>query len=92
MSFRSSIHAYSQQFKNQLSLPAFAAPMFLASGPELVIENCKAGVIGSFPSLNQRDAAGFEEWLIKIKAALATYVKETGKAAEPARERSECIG
>lgn len=72
-----------KQFESKLSLPAIAAPMFLASGPELVIETCKAGVIGSFPSLNQRDAAGFEEWLITIQNALAAFEKETGKKAAP---------
>lgn len=72
-----------KQFDNKLSLPAIAAPMFLASGPDMVIETCKAGVIGSFPSLNQRTAAGFEEWLITIQSALAQHEKDTGKKAAP---------
>ncbi len=75
--------AIPSQFDNQLSLPAIAAPMFLASGPELVIETCKAGVIGSFPSLNQREASGFEAWLVEIKEALAAFEKESGKKAAP---------
>lgn len=53
-----------------LKLPVIAAPMFLVSGPELVIEACKAGVIGTFPALNHRTTEGYAEWLQQIKAAL----------------------
>ena len=53
-----------------LSFPAIAAPMFLVSGPQLVIETCKNGMIGTFPALNQRSSEGFEDWLNQIKAAL----------------------
>lgn len=53
-----------------LKLPVIAAPMFLVSGPELVIASCKAGVIGTFPALNQRTTEGYSEWLDEIKAAL----------------------
>ena len=45
--------------------------MFLASGPELVINTCKAGVVGTFPALNQRSSEGFENWLQQIEAGLA---------------------
>jgi nitronate monooxygenase len=69
--------------KNRLQIPAVAAPMFLASGPELVIETCKAGMVGSFPALNQRTSAGFEEWLNIINSALAAFEKDTGKQAAP---------
>lgn len=72
-----------KSFNNSLSLPCIAAPMFLISGPQLVIETCKAGVIGTFPALNQRTSEGFEEWLIEIKTALAVYESETGKKAAP---------
>ncbi|MEL0074376.1 MAG: nitronate monooxygenase [Flavobacteriaceae bacterium] len=68
---------------NQTSLPAIAAPMFLVSGPDLVIECCKNGVVGTFPALNQRTSEGFEEWLIQIKTALADFEKDTGKKAAP---------
>lgn len=54
-----------------LTLPLVAAPMFLASGPRLVIETCRAGVIGTFPALNQRTSEGYETWLKEIKGALA---------------------
>lgn len=70
-------------FIKDLSLPAVAAPMFLISGPQLVIECCKNGIVGTFPALNQRSSEGFEEWLIEIKTALADFEKETGKKAAP---------
>jgi nitronate monooxygenase len=69
-------------FKN-LSLPVIAAPMFLISGPKLVIECCKNGIIGTFPALNQRTTEGFEKWIIEIKSALDLFEKETGKKAAP---------
>ncbi|SFR68286.1 nitronate monooxygenase [Marinobacter daqiaonensis] len=61
----------------RLSIPAIAAPMFLTSGPDLVVETCLNGVIGTFPALNQRTTEGFEEWLLDIKARLY------GQAAAP---------
>jgi len=70
-------------FINDLSLPAVAAPMFLISGPQLVIECCKNGIVGTFPALNQRTTEGFEEWVIEIKEELAKFEEETGKKAAP---------
>ena len=70
-------------FINELSIPAIAAPMFLISGPQLVIECCKSGIVGTFPALNQRTSEGFEAWIVEIKAALSTYEKETGKKPAP---------
>ena len=70
-------------FIKELSLPVIAAPMFLISGPQLVIECCKNGIIGTFPALNQRTSEGFEEWLIEIKTVLFAFEKETGKKAAP---------
>lgn len=51
-----------------LKLPVIAAPMFLVSGPDLVVECCNAGIIGAFPSLNQRTTEGYRAWLHDIKA------------------------
>ena len=65
-------------FINQLSIPVIAAPMFLISGPQLVIECCKNGIVGTFPALNQRTSEGFEAWIIEIKAALLEHEKNTG--------------
>ena len=59
------------QLKARLRLPAFAAPMFLVSGPDLVIEACKGGLIGAFPSLNARPLETLENWLKRISATLA---------------------
>ena len=70
-------------FINDLSLPVIAAPMFLISGPQLVIECCKNGIVGTFPALNQRTSDGFEEWLIEIKTALTKFESESGKKAAP---------
>ena len=70
-------------FIDQLNLPVVAAPMFLISGPQLVIECCKQGVVGTFPALNQRTTDGFESWVIEIKEALAAFEAETGKKAAP---------
>ena len=70
-------------FIKDLSLPAIAAPMFLISGPQLVIECCKNGIVGTFPALNQRSSEGFEEWLIEIKTELDKWEEETGKKAAP---------
>ena len=63
-----------------LALRVIGAPMFTISGPELVIAQCKAGVIGSFPALNARPAEVLDEWLIRIRGELAQH-----DAANPAR-------
>jgi nitronate monooxygenase len=70
-------------FIKTLSIPAIAAPMFLISGPKLVIECCKRGIVGTFPALNQRTTEGFEQWVIEIKTELEAFEKETGKKAAP---------
>ena len=54
-----------------LALPVICAPMFIVSNPELVIAQCKGGLIGSFPALNARPKEALDEWLGCIKAALA---------------------
>jgi len=70
-------------FIHDLNLPVVAAPMFLISNPNMVIECCKNGIVGTFPALNQRTSEGFEAWLIEIKKALAAFEKETGQKAAP---------
>ena len=57
--------------EQRLRLPLVAAPMFLISNPQLVLACCANGVVGSFPALNQRDSAGFKDWLEQIEAGLA---------------------
>ena len=56
-----------------LSLPVIASPMFIISTPKLVIEQCKAGVVGSMPALNARPASQLDEWLHEIEETLAAY-------------------
>ena len=58
---------------NQLPFPVIGAPLFIISNPKLVIEQCKAGVVGSMPALNARPAAQLEEWLAEITEALAAH-------------------
>lgn len=57
----------------KLSLPVVGAPMFIVSTPELVIAQCKAGVVGSFPALNARPASQLGEWISRIKEELAAH-------------------
>ncbi|WP_353155163.1 nitronate monooxygenase family protein [Herminiimonas fonticola] len=56
-----------------LALPVIGAPMFIASGPELVLAQCKAGIVGGFPALNARPAEVLDRWLTDIQADLAAY-------------------
>ena len=63
-------------------MPVIAAPLFLISGPKLVIECCKKGIVGTFPALNQRTSEGFEEWVVQIKDELSKFREDTG--IEPA--------
>ena len=58
------------QFQNRLSIPVIGSPLFIISGPELVMAQCRAGIIGSFPSLNARPIAQFEEWLQRLNTEL----------------------
>jgi nitronate monooxygenase len=58
------------QFKNRLSIPVIGSPLFIISGPDLVMAQCRAGIIGSFPSLNARPIAQFEAWLQRLTTEL----------------------
>ena len=60
----------SDGMKDRLRLPAIAAPMFLVSGPDLVVETCRGGVVGTFPALNRRSTVGLDEWLAEIAERL----------------------
>tara|TARA_R110002110_G_scaffold79732_1_gene208029 strand:- start:10112 stop:11119 length:1008 start_codon:yes stop_codon:yes gene_type:complete len=59
--------------KNNLELPVIGSPLFIVSGPELVIAQCKAGIVGSFPALNARPAHVLEEWITRIQGELGEY-------------------
>ena len=60
---------------NRLRLPVVGAPLFIISNPDLVIAQCKAGIVGSFPALNARPEPVLEEWLERITSELADYDK-----------------
>ncbi|MBE7247116.1 MAG: nitronate monooxygenase [Actinomycetospora chiangmaiensis] len=66
--------------RHALALPVIASPMFIVSGPDLVIAQCANGIVGSFPALNARPKEALDAWLTQITAALAE-----AKAAEPER-------
>ena len=76
-----------------LTLPVLCAPMFIVSNPDLVIAQCKSGVIGSFPALNARPKEALDEWLSRIKAELAADSKAAPFAVNqiihPSNERLE---
>ena len=59
--------------KDNISIPVIGAPLFLISVPDLVIAQCKAGIIGSFPALNARPQHVLEEWIVRIKTELKEY-------------------
>lgn len=62
-----------ETLRGKLRIPVIGAPMFIVSGPELVIEQCKAGIVGSFPALNARPEAVLDEWLQEITGSLEKY-------------------
>ena len=69
-----------QIFRGRMTVPVIAAPMFLVSGPHLVIETCKAGVAGTFPTLNARPIEVLDEWLTQINAELGAAMSADPKA------------
>lgn len=69
-----------QAFRGTLALPVIASPMFIVSGPELVVAECLSGVVGAFPALNARAPDTLDGWLTRIKAELAA-----ARATDPSR-------
>jgi len=73
-----------EAFRGRLRLPVIASPMFLVSGHELVVAQCKAGIIGSFPSLNARPEDELQVWLAIIREGLAAHdAANPGSPAAP---------
>jgi nitronate monooxygenase len=68
--------AIAEKLRAQLRIPAIAAPMFILSQPELVIAQCKAGIVGSFPALNARPQSLLDEWLHQIREELDKHNRE----------------
>ena len=61
---------------DRLRLPVIASPLFIISNPDLVIAQCKAGIVGSFPSLNARPVSQLDEWLARITEELAAWDRD----------------
>ncbi len=61
--------------EDRLRLPLIGAPMFIVSTPRLVLAQCKAGIVGSFPALNARSASQLDDWLAQITEELAAYAR-----------------
>ena len=79
--------------KDNISIPVIGAPLFLISVPDLVIAQCKAGIIGSFPALNARPQHVLEEWIVRIKAELKEYQEQnTDKKVAPFAVNQICHG
>ena len=79
--------------KDNISIPVIGAPLFLISVPDLVIAQCKAGIIGSFPALNARPQNVLEEWIIRIKTELKEYQEQNpGKKVAPFAVNQICHG
>lgn len=68
--------ALPKSLQGRLRVPLIGAPMFIVSGPELVIAQCQAGIVGSFPALNARPQEALGEWLTQIESSLAEYTRE----------------
>ena len=71
------------RFRERLTLPLIAAPMFLVSGVDLVVAACRNGVIGSFPTVNCRSPEQLEAWLGDMRTQLRRHADDTGRAAAP---------
>jgi len=71
------------QFNGRLAIPAVAAPMFLVSNPDLVVECCRAGIIGTFPALNNRTSEALDAWLGEIRERLDRIERDTGRPCAP---------
>ena len=67
--------AIPQVMQGRLSVPVVGAPLFIISNPDLVLAQCKAGIVGSFPSLNARPIEQLDEWLSQITGELESYAK-----------------
>ena len=65
--------AFQKFLADKLRIPVFGAPLFIISNPDLVIAQCKAGIVGSFPALNARPIEVLDEWLTRITTELAEY-------------------
>ena len=91
------IDPFLRSFRDRLSLPLIAAPMFLVSGVELVVAACRNGVIGSFPTVNCRSPEQLDEWLSEIESRLHRHADRNRKTCradlrQPDRAPLQCDG
>ncbi len=70
-----------ESLTDRLRIPLIGAPMFIVSGPELVLAQCKAGIVGAFPALNARPESMLDEWLSRITEELANDSESNGPVA-----------
>lgn len=75
--------ASAARLAGQLRIPVIGAPLFIVSTPKLVIAQCKAGIVGSFPALNARPKETLNEWIVEIKEALAEHDATHERKAAP---------
>lgn len=75
--------AITERIASKLRLPIIGAPLFIVSNPALVIAQCKAGIVGSFPALNARPQEKLDEWIVQIKTALAEHDATHERKAAP---------
>ncbi|HJQ58884.1 MAG TPA: nitronate monooxygenase [Vineibacter sp.] len=72
-----------RDLSDRLSLPLIAAPMFLVSGPDLVVEACRAGVVGAFPTVNCRTTEELDAWLQEMAQRLDAAEQQSGRQSAP---------
>ena len=72
--FKQKIEMLPKILENNLSVPVVGAPLFIISRPQLVIAQCKAGIVGSFPALNARPQELLSDWITQIKDELGPVV------------------
>ncbi len=79
--------------RGHLRLPVIGAPMFIVSTPRLVLAQCKAGIVGSFPALNARPASQLDDWLAQITEELAAFQRANpdsqGRALRSQSDRAQ---
>lgn len=77
------MNSTTERLRSRLRLPVIGAPLYIVSDPALVIAQCKAGIVGSFPALNARPASRLADWLARITGELHDWEAKTGRRAAP---------
>ena len=77
--------------RDRLRLPVIGSPLFIISNPDLVIAQCKAGIVGSFPALNARPVSLLDEWLHRITEELAAWDRDHPVIDTAGRTIEACV-